>query len=517
MILDADAAAATAPLSAADVVVVGAGAVGILVAKALADRGHSVLVLETGGAVAATAAEGFGATSVGKSHNGTRVGRAFGLGGTSTLWGGQLSEFVASDLTRPGHEWPIEYIELRRWYERTYAELGLPERRPDADYRRAFGIDPSVAAAVEPFFTAWMPQPNLATLFRRRFEQDGRLNVLLNATAYGLDFHGSRATQVALATPAGIRVCIPTRQVILAAGVVGNAQLFLTSSKAATGAPWRGNRVVGAYFQDHLVATVAEAEPLSVVKFRRFFENGNALGMKLQPKLRQVPSGGAETGVSGFFGFRSSMAEPLADFKRLLRGLRSGLSFSDLRTLPVNAWRVGGSFAPLVAHYLVHRRVMAFFDRGVDLLVQAEQWPLAESRIDIAAGSSCGPFGLLPVVVDWRLDGREAGAIRRFVAETGAYLEAEGLARLRPDPRLEGSDSELLALLTDNFHQCGGLRMSALPDAGVVDPDCRVWGTDNVYVAGASVFPTSSYANPTLTAMALGLRLADHLSRASGR
>jgi len=53
--------------------------------------------------------------------------------------------------------------------------------------------------------------------------------------------------------------------------------------------------------------------------------------------------------------------------------------------------------------------------------------------------------------------------------------------------------------------------MSADRSGGVVDPDCRVHGIDNLFVASSSVFPTSSHANPTLTIVALAIRLADHL------
>ena len=60
-------------------------------------------------------------------------------------------------------------------------------------------------------------------------------------------------------------------------------------------------------------------------------------------------------------------------------------------------------------------------------------------------------------------------------------------------------------------HHIGTTRMHVDPKQGVVDPDCRVHGLSNLYVAGSSVFPTSGYANPTLTIVALALRLADHL------
>jgi len=62
-------------------------------------------------------------------------------------------------------------------------------------------------------------------------------------------------------------------------------------------------------------------------------------------------------------------------------------------------------------------------------------------------------------------------------------------------------------------HHMGTTRMHDDPRQGVVDSDCRVQGVSNLYVAGSSVFPTGGYANPTLTIVALALRLAEHLKR----
>ena len=62
----------------------------------------------------------------------------------------------------------------------------------------------------------------------------------------------------------------------------------------------------------------------------------------------------------------------------------------------------------------------------------------------------------------------------------------------------------------------GTTRMAADPSTGVVDADCRVFSTHNLFIAGSSVFTTGGAANPTLTIVALALRLADHLDRLSG-
>jgi len=66
------------------------------------------------------------------------------------------------------------------------------------------------------------------------------------------------------------------------------------------------------------------------------------------------------------------------------------------------------------------------------------------------------------------------------------------------------------------FHPAGGCRMGCDENAGVVDRDGLVFGTRNLYVAGASVFPSSGAANPTLTIVALALRMGDHLAARMG-
>lgn len=67
--------------------------------------------------------------------------------------------------------------------------------------------------------------------------------------------------------------------------------------------------------------------------------------------------------------------------------------------------------------------------------------------------------------------------------------------------------------LVINGHHIGTTRMSDKPEEGVVDPNLKVHSLDNLYVAGASVFPTAAISNPTFTIIALSIRLADHLSQ----
>lgn len=515
MIIDASSGEVGDLVGGNDVVVVGAGTVGLLIAKLLADKKLSVAVIETGDRVATTLDDGFGATSIGRYHSGVDQGRGFGLGGTSALWGGQLAEFVECDLVRPGCEWPLSYPELRQWYDRAYEALGLPGRATDDDYRRAFGIVASSHHAIEQFFTSWLPQPNLAYLFKKALLESKHIRVYLGATANSMECTGPLARSLTATTRSGRALEFAARDFVLAAGTVANAQFFLSTARRSN-VPWGSNSLLGAYFQDHLGIKAFELDVVDVVRFRTMFENGFALGRKLQPKLRFTPRErvDAPIGVCGAFAFRSSISEQLGQLKGLVRGMRSGLAHSSLMKLPAHALKLGGALAPLVVRYVKDRRVMAMFDQGVDLLLQAEQRPVRESRIGLLDNEP-GPNGLMRVGVDWRIDGCEVDVIRRFASEARDFLESQGLARMRPSTGLPAEDAGIADRIADTFHQCGGMRMSSSAELGVTDPNCRVWRTDNVFVAGAAVLPSSSYANSTLTALALSVRLSEHLAARS--
>jgi choline dehydrogenase-like flavoprotein len=145
----------------------------------------------------------------------------------------------------------------------------------------------------------------------------------------------------------------------------------------------------------------------------------------------------------------------------------------------------------------------------VGLQLWLEQAPDRESRVTL--DDSRDRMGLRRAKVRWRCGDQEIAtsrALTRWIAED---LQRLGLAKVT-DLGAMRDNAEWLESMTDAAHPSGTTRMSLGPREGVVDRDLQVHGVHGLFVVGASVFPIAGYANPTLTIVALALRLAEHLS-----
>ena len=165
---------------------------------------------------------------------------------------------------------------------------------------------------------------------------------------------------------------------------------------------------------------------------------------------------------------------------------------------------------PMAMRYLRFHRMYNLADRGISLRLTAEQRPLMESRISLRADRD--QLGMPMVDVDWRADSATLETMARFAEHVASYLAEHELASTTLDPRLMDRDPAFFAEADDANHHMGTARMSTSMHTGVVDADLKVHGTRNLYVAGAAVYPGTGFANPTYTAVALGLRLAERLS-----
>jgi choline dehydrogenase-like flavoprotein len=140
-----------------------------------------------------------------------------------------------------------------------------------------------------------------------------------------------------------------------------------------------------------------------------------------------------------------------------------------------------------------------------DLLHVTEQTPDPNNRVQLS--TDCDSFGYRRLVVEWRHSDSDRLSIKRAMQIFAEEFKRAGLGTMKFE-----FDHGMPALWSPSIHHpMGTTRMHDSPTQGVVDRNCQVHGVSNLFVASSSVFPTGGYANPTLTILALSLRLADHL------
>ena len=194
---------------------------------------------------------------------------------------------------------------------------------------------------------------------------------------------------------------------------------------------------------------------------------------------------------------------------RLASALRSG-------RVPEEAARDIGAVLRGLGSILgnVRRRLLR---PGTDMLVagsttvtiECEQVPNPDSRITLS--DECDVLGQPKARVHWQLLPQDLHTTRTMVDLVTREFATRLRVRLIAPSWVEAPLDSWQQQFRDVAHHLGTARMAALPKDGVTDPDGRVHGTTNLYVAGGAVFPTGGHVNPTLTIVALASRLAHHL------
>ena len=500
-------------------VVIGSGAIGLYAASELVKRGRRVLVVESGGVhLGSFAPESYG--SIGVPHDGIKIARSRTLGGTTNLWGGQLVEFQPVDFAGrdwlPGSAWPVKYEEIAPFYGETYGNFGIEgeAQSDDAVWKSVSSERPRLGDEFESFFTRWLQIPSFAILFEKEYKTSEKFSVLLGHTVIGFEGSGGRITGVRVVDARGKSHTIAGETIILAAGTIENARLLLYgATDDSWDCPWRQNQNIGTYFLDHLGGKVATVQPKDTRTFFNTFCTIWRGGHKYQPKFRlrnEVLKHDRILNIQGAFGFESSVSENLVYLKQFVKAAVYSRRFEGLGDLFKNVAACSKYLVPLMWRYVRDHRIFVPSGSKISLLIQAEQGPVAESRIRLDR-SAMDAYGLPRAVLDWRLSGHELVSIAEFTKRAEEALRATGLANITIDPDLKAMDPKFMSTMHDTNHQAGGTVMGTSERDGVVDRNLKVFGTENFYVGGASTFRTVSNANTTFTALAFTTRLVHHL------
>ena len=495
----------------AGICVIGSGMGGTSVTKKLVEAGLDVLLVEAGG----DRDSRHGMPPV--QHQ--MVGQDFGLpltrvleiGGSTNAWHGICApldpiDFAARDwIAESG--WPISYNDLEPYYTEARYWLGVDASDPGTD--DLWSLDEPEARegrqqilTVKRFWTGRTPARMKNVILR--WAQEGQVRCLMHAIGLELrvDEYG---TVRSLLAGCGDRIIeIEARVFIVAAGALETPRLLLNSGRRSGRGIGAGAALTGRYLMDHPVGYFSQvvfherqAKPFGEVALAR---GGFIIGLGLRAELQrrfQLPN--------HYVFIRPGTGPAKVPYERLKSfiGVRGARDLSVRQLLSI-----------LTSRYILQRIARERFSASVrtryaDIFVMTEQIPNPNSRVDLS-DRKYDDFGYPVARVGWNMSSREWDHF-------GAYfsLVAEGLRKDKRIASLRLDDTEEWPqLLSSAAHHLGTARMAAVPSRGVVDPDLRVFGCENLFVCDGSVFPTSGGTNPSLTICALGLRLGAYLARA---
>lgn len=484
-----------------DTCVVGSGAAGITLALELADHGHRVVVLEAGSLhPSPTSQRHFLGEIIGRP-TGLTQSRVRAVGGSMNRWTGRCTQFDDMDFAERSwilcSGWPFDYSELEPYYERARKYLNLsasprPESYPPIARDPAL-FDQSFSHAVWSY-PAKPGDLNWGQRYRSRLATHPNIHLCYNAPVTGLDLGADAKSIRQVRTKLdGADISVRADQYVLCAGGIENARLLLASPLGQSGGPANRYDQVGRHFMQHPrgVAALIHTSPDQRTRLSPFLRRPRIDGSMME------------------FGFKltahaqSRLAVPnISAIITEAHGLAATLKALAHSTLAVNRKSIQSAL------HTMGKRLAR--ERPLLLITDAEQTPNPSSRITLAERRDS--LGLPVVRVDWRVDDDVRCAMKTFARLMAERFRAADLGEVVPSPWLYGQAAS--PDLTGSKHHIGATRMSVRPDKGVVDADCRVHGIDNLFVAGASTFPTGGHANPTWTIVALAIRLADHLTAA---
>lgn len=525
-----------------DVCVVGSGPIGASLAVELVERGLSVVVLESGLERRNPRIQSLSSAIIEtpRFHEPMELGTCRALGGTSWLWGGRCTEleeidFVARDyIAHSG--WPFPYEELSSFYPRAAELLGIgsgvlraqttPSRLDDGGIQ----VD-----KVE----IWANETRIHRRLRV-FNAFHRIKFVLNATVIDIETSSqSRSISgLVVANEEQRLIFRGAKNYVLALGGVETARLLLSVQARDPRLFGGPDGALGRYYMGHLSGAIADisfSSPANAREFqfddhqssasRRRFTLSHALQQKLRvPNIAFWPDNPPVADATHQSGFLSGSYLLLS-----LPGLRSALIPDVIRRGELREpssymthlrnciydfpGLVAGGVSFFNQRFLRGRRMPRWFnvnDSGTYRLhYHAEQRPSAGNRVSLS--DERDHLGMRRAVIKFSFAEEEVDSVYEAHRALDRSLRGSGNGGLTLRVPRDQFFERPAACSADGLHQIGTTRMADRPSQGVVDPNCRVFEFDNLFIAGSSVFRTSGQANPTFPAIALALRLAAHL------
>ncbi|MEN5238535.1 MULTISPECIES: GMC family oxidoreductase [Pseudomonas] len=461
-----------------DVCIIGAGPAGITLALRLAQAGWKVVLAEGGGHDYSPRSQAlYQCTSTGLELYPHETRLRY-LGGTSNHWAGRCRPFTPSDFAVPPPGdlpgWPIAYAEVEPYLAAAMEIVDLPQGAQfQAENAGLKGGD------FEPDKFLLSPPTRFAQKYAAALNDTAGLDVFINCNCVDLEFEQATG-RLAAAVVSDYdlqRQRLVAKHFILATGALENARQLLNSTSL---------RKAGVVTQDGLVGRCL-MEHLNVEMGTFILEDGQT------GEPRQYYT--SDAFVSEYKAGKGNVSATVLDEVRTFGRTAEVKHFLENLLCEMN-----------LAHKVNFIANFSCPGEGV-LSTMIEQYPNAQSRLSLLEEKD--ELGVSKANVNWVLTANDRHTIQCIGSELAKQFVDTGLGFVRLNEYVY--DAAIPLKMEPHAHHMGTTRMAASAQYGVVDRDCKVFGTDNLYVAGSSIFATGGASNPTMPLLQFALRLADHL------
>lgn len=513
-----------------DVVIVGAGPAGITLAKELQGSGLRIALLESGDRdFDADTQELYDAGHTGNEQTDLLAGRLRYFGGTSNHWGGHCLPLDKIDFARaPANGmsgWPISYDDVLPYYRRAHDYCDLGEF--DYDYASFPSIrdeDLLLPGNREIDTVAFRQSP--PTRFGEKYgpwlDAQNNLDVWLNTNLVDIVTSADGTVeQVVTRTLTGIERLYKARAFVLACGAVETARLLLYTNEKNGRIFGNSSGLLGRCYLDHPSGGAAFVHFEHRISNKIYWRDADYLQddvpvrfmLRLsEKKMLQEKLNNCQFIVIPFADTEEGQQRS-RDAKTSLNSLKS-IAKWVLNYDEDPRFSLSGQFCEFITNadaFAAQTFVNTFQNtdgyKRILLKYEAEQLPDSSNGIKLTAARDA--LDMPKISLHWSVSEDDIASIQRTTQIFGRAFGQAELGRLQ----MEDHGEDPYWGSTTAWHQLGTTRMAQEPRDGVVDKNCRVWGTNNLYVASGGVMPTSGRANPTLTIVALTIRLSDHLTR----
>lgn len=450
-----------------DLLVVGAGPAGLSTAITADRGGRDVLVCESGGQAPAVSASAVCEVASESPYFDLAACRPRGIGGSTSVWGGYLEPFTDAQLAG----WPLDPARYREFVVKAHDLIGSHAPGVEQDWQFADKAHELSEGHLRTETIPILGPRNLGHVWAGQADFGLTLKLDTNLTRIAWSPDGGSVEEMRFAGPDG-ELRIRAGEYVLACGGIENARVLLTSEYAAHDTA--GPALLGRGFMEHpyvdLMMLAASPEEMDSAFFQERVDPGSTAGQ----------------GVVGVLAGRTRGADPRR-FKVYLEPI--GLNWDA--KLPL--LRDGGAYRQRIDE-----------TEGCVVIVSLEQLPWNDNRVELTGNTN--DDGLARGQLCWNLTPHDFESLHAITKELTSMFSGLGFGTSVFD------EATWRRRVIGGPHHMGTTRMSESPAQGVVDANQRLHGVDNLYIGGCSVFPTGGVVAPTLSIIALGIRLGELLS-----